>query len=147
MLCSIRRCSSRRPSCRVFSSSCLRRSSSCLACSQVRMDSSALRHSAGGAGSWPSGCARAGAIDDGPGGGGGGGWDGVGRLSGGRPRWGVAIERGEPAGRDVCKLPVRPARPGTRPAVEAAADEVEVDAMMTWAGGADRGDSWRLVAG
>lgn len=50
IVCSILRCSSRRPSCRVFSSSCLRFSSSALVTSQFRIDSSAPCHCAGGAG-------------------------------------------------------------------------------------------------
>ena len=55
MLCSIFLCSNRRVSCRVFSSSCLRRSSSRRACNQERIDSSAWRQSVGGAGNGPSG--------------------------------------------------------------------------------------------
>jgi hypothetical protein len=51
MFCSILRCSSFNDSWRVFSSSCRRFSSSWRAWSQLRIDSSALRQSGGGAGS------------------------------------------------------------------------------------------------
>ena len=91
IVCSILRCSRRSDSCRVFSSSCFLLSSSDLARSQFRIDSSAPCHEEGAAGNWPMDRLLVGGFRS-----------GLGKViaaGGGRPRCGVLILLGGLSGR------------------------------------------------